>query len=95
MESYLLLVDALEAPTTDLASELRRGGSVVRIARHMHSAADLLSRAPPALIVIRAEDVTLRQKLEDDHRQPRLILNQRRVGYRLQGPLLVTKEKIW
>ena len=237
MESYLLLVDALEAPTTDLASELRRGGSVVRIARDMDGAADLLRRAPPALMVLRAGDVTaidlcralrtlsdrpivvvcashskalaiqcleagadsvfpelpprrefaaridallrsrtaahrvtsrrdvycaadlvvnaharvvtkggrrlsltrtefrllaalarragrlvsvadlltevwgdtgpvcsdnlrlyirrLRQKLEDDHRQPRLILNQRRVGYRLQGPLLVTKEKIW
>ena len=238
MASYLLLLDALETPKSDLGEQLSRSGFVFRIARDVESAADLLERAPAALIVIRAGDVTaidlsaalrklcsvpivvvcanhskalaiqcleagadsvlpeclprrelagridallrsrnaaprlkprrrevhriadlvvnpkahvvtkagrrlsltrtefrllaalarregelvsaadlltevwgdtwpgrsdnlrlyirrLRQKLEDDHRQPRLILNQRRVGYRLQGPLLVTKEKIW
>ena len=58
MESYLLLVDALEAPTADLAAQLRRGGLVVRIARHMDGAADVLRRARPALIVIRAGDAT-------------------------------------
>ena len=58
MDSHLLLLDALEAPSTDLSAQLWQAGFIVRIARDMESAAELLERDPPAVVMVRASDAT-------------------------------------